>query len=155
MQEKTLTGWKILPLTDEDLDEVLLIEGVSYTRPWSANIFKRELDNKVSYSFAAKASVEGREALVAYTVFWIVGGEAHLLNLAVSEKMRGMGIAARLLSFALRYMAESSVEDVFLEVRRTNEAAIRLYEKFGFRTFYERKKYYGDEDALVMGLSLD
>lgn len=151
---ETLTDWKILPLTKEDIDEVLKIEEDSFPKPWSRNIFEKELKNPVSYSLAGWLTRDFSDLLVAYVFFWIVQGEAHILNLTVRGEYRRMGLSKRLLGFVLQFMSEKGVEDIFLEVRRSNKAAISLYESFGFRVFYERKNYYVDEDALVMGLSL-
>lgn len=154
MQNETLTDWKILPLTPEDLDEVLIIEEDSFPKPWSRNIFTKELKNPVSYSLAGWLTRDSSDLLVVYLIFWIVQGEAHILNMTVRSEFRGMGLAKRMLSFTLSFMREKGVEDIFLEVRRSNTVAIALYESFGFKVFYERKKYYVDEDAMVMGLSL-
>ena len=154
MQNEPLTNWKILPLTEEDIDEVLKIEEDSFPKPWSRNIFEKELKNPVSYSLAGWLTRDSSDLLAAYVFFWIVQGEAHILNLTVRGEFQRMGLSRRLLGFVLQFMSEKGVEDIFLEVRRSNKAAISLYESFGFRVFYERKNYYEDEDALVMGLSL-
>jgi ribosomal-protein-alanine N-acetyltransferase len=154
LQNDSLTDWKILPLTEEDIDAVLKIEEESFPKPWSRNIFTKELTNPVSYSLAGWTAREASDRLAVYVFFWIVQGEAHILNLTVGSEFRRMGLAKRMLAFTMQFMREKGVEDIFLEVRRSNKAAISLYESFGFRVFYERKKYYVDEDALVMGLSL-
>ncbi len=154
MQKEILIDWKILPLVEEDIDEVLKIEEDSFPKPWSRNIFERELRNPVSYGLAGWLKKDSADWLVAYVYFWIVQGEAHILNMTVRRECRRRGLAKRFLSFMLQFMREKGVEDIFLEVRRSNKAAISLYESFGFRVFYERKDYYVDEDALVMGLSL-
>ncbi len=154
MQREPLTDWKILPLREEDIDEVLKIEEDSFPQPWSRNIFEKELKNQVSYSLAGWLTRDSSDLLVAYVFFWIVQGEAHILNLTVRGEFQRMGLSKRLLEFVLSFMSEKGVEDIFLEVRRSNKAAISLYENFGFKVFYERKNYYEDEDALVMGLAL-
>jgi ribosomal-protein-alanine N-acetyltransferase len=154
LQNKSLTDWKILPLTEDDIDAVLKIEEDSFPKPWSRNIFTKELKNPVSYSLAGWLTRDASDKLAVYVFFWIVQGEAHILNLTVRRDFRRMGLSKRMLDFTLNFMREKGVEDIFLEVRRSNKAAISLYESFGFRVFYERKKYYVDEDALVMGLSL-
>ena len=141
-------------MIDEDLDAVVDIEDLSYARPWSRKTFTNELDNHISHPFVGKIFIEGKDVLVAYSVSWIVREEAHLLNLTVHPDFRRRAIARKLLDFNLRFMEEDSVETVFLEVRRSNTSAIVLYEEYGFREFYVREKYYGDEDALVMGLEL-
>ena len=142
-------------MIDEDLDPVVEIENVSYVRPWSRKTFVSELNNPISHAFTGKFNIDGKDVLAAYSVSWIVEDEAHLLNLTVHPDFRRMGVARKLLAFNLRFMGEGAVETVFLEVRRSNEAAIILYEEYGFKEFYVRSMYYGDEDALVMGLQLE
>lgn len=137
-----------------DLEEVLKIEGRSFRNPWSAGQFESELRNPVSRSFTLRMEGDGPQAIAAYIIFWVVHGEAHILNLAVRPEYRRMGMAAELLKAALDYMRGNMVFEVFLEVRRSNAAARGLYAKFGFREAYERKAYYGDEDAIVMTLEL-
>ncbi len=152
---KKFTAWKVLPAVEEDLADILTIEKSSFDGPWSENIFLKELYNPVSNFFVAKGNIGGQEVVLAYIVFWVVHGEAHLLNLSTHPDYRRIGVAARLLSFSIQFMAESGVEDIYLEVRRSNEAAIELYESFKFRHSYVRKKYYGDEDAMIMELKVD
>lgn len=157
-----LTGHRIIPMTEEDLGEVLSIEGVSFPQPWTRGHFKRELRNPVSFCYTERVTVEddfggrhrGVERLGAYIIFWIVHGEGHILNIAVPPELRRMGLAKKLLSFALDLMREKGVVEVFLEVRESNIVPIRLYEGFGFEHAYVRPRYYGNEDALVMKLFL-
>ena len=94
------------------------------------------------------------QVLAGYIVIWIIYGEAHILNIAVREDLQRMGLARSMISFALRFMTERGVAVVSLEVRRSNEAAIKLYEDYGFDEVYVRENYYGDEDAIVMSLTL-
>lgn len=123
-------------------------------QPWSRQLFSNELKNPISYEFIARLEEGGTEEIAGYTVFWIVAGEAHILNLAVADRLRRMGIASRLIDFTLSLMTEMRVMEVRLEVRRSNVEAILLYEGYGFEEEYVRKKYYGDEDAIVMKLVL-
>lgn len=139
-------------MTDEDLDEVLRIERDSFPRPWTRDQFESELRNPVSTAYALKVTENGTEKLGAYIIFWVVHGEAHVLDIAVNPGMRGNGLATMLLDAALERMRRNMVYEVFLEVRRSNVAAISLYRKFGFRESFIRKNYYGDEDAIVMTL---
>jgi len=141
-------------MTSADLDEVIDIERRSFPLPWSRPLFERELENPVSFSYVVKAREDDTERVVAYIVFWVVYGEAHILDIAVHPEMRRRGVASFLLGWALDRMREAEVMGVFLEVRKSNRAAIELYRKFGFRESYERKNYYGDEDAIVMTLTL-
>lgn len=145
-------GHKIQPMSKSDLEEVLKIERRSFQKPWSAGQFESEIRNPVSRSFTLRIEQGGSPVLVAYIIFWVVHGEAHILNIAVKPEYRRMGIAAELLREALEYMRGNMVFEVFLEVRRSNAAARGLYAGFGFKEAYERKNYYGDEDAIVMTL---
>jgi [ribosomal protein S18]-alanine N-acetyltransferase len=139
-------------MTVEDLDEVLRIERDSFPKPWTRDQFESELKNPVSTAYALKVTEGGREKLGAYIIFWVVHGEAHVLDIAVNQGMRRRGLATMLLEAALEHMQRNMVYEVFLEVRTSNRAAISLYSKFGFRESFIRKNYYGDEDAIVMTL---
>lgn len=152
---KSLSGLSIRPMAASDLDEVLEIERQSFPKPWTRSMFESELKNPVSFSMVLKTKSGVKEKLAAYMVYWVVHGEAHILNIAVAPAYRRRGAAELLLGTALEQMRRNLVFEVFLEVRRSNEAARRLYGNFGFRESFERKNYYGDEDAIVMTLVLD
>ncbi len=137
-----------------DLKDVLEIERLSFPEPWSRAQFEREFLNPVSCQFAACLSSEGKEKVAGYIIFWIVYGEAHILNIAVHPDFRRRGIAKGLLNYSLDLMRERGVCEVYLEVRRSNAAALNLYRSAGFEKIYIRRNYYGDEDAVVMRLFL-
>jgi ribosomal-protein-alanine N-acetyltransferase len=137
-------------MAGEDLDAVLAIEAASFKKPWTRAQFESELRNPVSSALTLR--LDG--ALAAYMVFWTVHGEAHILNIAVRPDLRRMGMASELIGYALDVMRKRAVFEVFLEVRRSNDAAIELYGRFGFREAFERRNYYGDEDAIVMALEM-
>lgn len=152
---KSLSGLSIRPMAASDLDEVLEIERQSFPKPWTRSMFESELKNPVSFSTVLKTKSGENEKLAAYMVYWVIHGEAHILNIAVDPAFRRRGAAELLLGTALEQMRRNLVFEVFLEVRRSNEAARRLYRNFGFRESFERKNYYGDEDAIVMTLVFD
>lgn len=141
-------------MTLEDLDGVMGIERTSFPNPWSYEQFAHELKNPVSRAFTINLDRGGGEELAGYIIFWVVHGEAHILDLAVAPGSRRKGLARALLAGALDTMRAQMVFEVFLEVRRSNAAARALYREFGFTELYERKRYYGDEDAVVMGLAI-
>ena len=141
----------IFPMSFADLTSVLEIEERSFPEPWSRALFRRELINPISFAFIGKVENEGKLRLVSYIVFWLVAGEGHILNVAVHPDFRNRGFARELTSFAMATMGEMGAQDLFLEVRVSNSAAIHLYESLGFREIGERKGYYGNgEDAKVM-----
>ena len=152
---RTPASLKIFPMTSIDIDAVMEIEKASFPRPWIREFFEKELASPVAYCFVEKASSEGGEDVAGYIVFWIVDGEAHILNIAVKPEMRNMGLAKKLLSFSLGFMFEKGVRNAYLEVRTSNESAKKLYDRFGFKEVYVRKKYYGNEDAVVMMLDME
>lgn len=145
---------RLRPMTADDLDTVLAIERQSYSKPWTREQFKSELTNQVSYQSVLRVRGSAGPEVAGYIVFWIVYGEAHILNLTVKEGFRRRGLATLMMKSALALMEEYLVYHVFLEVRRSNRAARSLYGKLGFKESFERKNYYGDEDAIVMTLAL-
>ena len=146
----------ILPMTLSELEDVFSIEKLSYSSPWPISQFEKELQNPISCKFTARLIQGGKEIVAAYIIFWVVADEAHILNISTHPDFRRMGIAKNLLVFALDYMEDRSVREVFLEVRRSNIIAQKLYRGFGFKEIDVRKGYYGDnnEDAIVMALDM-
>jgi len=89
--------------------------------------------------------------VVGYTVGTVSGTEGHIISVAVDPRNRRRGIGTRLLSSVTRRLVERGVEEIHLEVRKGNRAAISFYERMGFRIFSEITHYYGDgEDAWVL-----
>lgn len=138
-------------MTEDDIDEVLEIERISFLSPWSKKLFLDELANPVSHIILAK---DEAEKIVGFICFWIVLDEAHILRVVVHPGFRRQGIAKILLSHVLEFSKSKGVGYFALEVRQSNKAAIELYKDFGFRVTYVRKGYYGDtgEDAILMEL---
>jgi ribosomal-protein-alanine N-acetyltransferase len=139
-------------MTESDIDPVLDIEREAYNRPWTREHFEKELDNHIAYMYSLTGKHKGREVFAGYVVFWVVYGEAHILNLTIAEAFRRQGLGVYVMRQVLEMMKASMVDDVFLEVRKSNVAAKELYRKLNFKESYERKKYYGDEDAVIMRL---
>ncbi len=133
----------------EDLDEVQQIEEASFTTPWPPNAYRSELmTNRLASYLVARA--DGR--IVAYGGMWLMVDEAHITTFAVHPGWRRRGIGERLLLAFLDLAKERHAREATLEVRLSNLAARRLYEKFGFRPVGLRARYYSDnnEDALIM-----
>ena len=143
--------WAIEPLSLlSDLDTVLEIERASFVNPWTREMYLAELENKgVSYCYVIRN--EARE-LVGFCSFWRVLDELHINNLAVMPVHRGAGAGTTLLRAILREGARLGARRATLEVRRSNEAARRLYERLGFSVAGVRRGYYTNpvEDALVL-----
>lgn len=141
-------GAVIRPMRKEDILRVSEIERLSFPTPWSCGIFSSELDEKDS-SFYYVAEYE--HEVIAYMGYWRVGNEAHLVNLAVHPAFRRKGVGSKLLTYALNNAKGQGLDTITLEVRRSNLAAQKFYDKFAFRKIAIRPDYYVEvgEDALV------
>jgi ribosomal-protein-alanine N-acetyltransferase len=140
------------PMEIDDLDEVLEIEEASFPTPWTMGIFTREF--MLEFSHQLVFDLYG--TVVGYIVFWLIEGEVHIMSIAVRDDWRRLGIGEEILARSLARAREIGGRYAFLEVRETNSAAIRLYEKAGFVVQYRRRGYYTDtrEDALIMARDL-
>jgi ribosomal-protein-alanine N-acetyltransferase len=100
---------------------------------------------------AEQTGAKGRR-IAGYAGYWLVVDEAHLSTLAVDPGLRRRGIGERILREAMQLAARQGAEMMTLEVRVTNDAARRLYEKLGFQDVGRRPHYYKDnlEDAILM-----
>ncbi|MEM1263287.1 MAG: ribosomal protein S18-alanine N-acetyltransferase [Pseudomonadota bacterium] len=145
--------YRIRELEHRDLADVAAIERCSYEFPWSQGVFRDCL--LAGYQCLA---VDYDERLAGYGILSIAAGEAHVLNLCVSQTLRGFGFGAALLDAMINRARVSEAERILLEVRPSNAHAIRLYERRGFARIGSRRNYYqaaeGREDALVYALQL-
>jgi ribosomal-protein-alanine acetyltransferase len=94
--------------------------------------------------------------VLGFCIVRCLSGEAELYQIAVREDMRRRGIADRLMDAAEKYCRAHKVSSIYLEVRKSNAPAIRLYKKRGFKNEGRRKNYYSSpvEDAVVMSRAL-
>jgi len=143
--------WTIEPLTSPDeIDAIVAIEHASFTSPWTREMYVAELGKRGTSHFYLAKTAE-RET-VGFCSFWHVVDELHINNLAVAPSHRRIGIGTALLMRVLAAGAELGARRATLEVRRSNEAARLLYERFGFSVAGVRRGYYTNpvEDALVL-----
>ncbi|MHB8490701.1 MAG: ribosomal protein S18-alanine N-acetyltransferase [Solirubrobacteraceae bacterium] len=130
-----------------DLPNVLKIERRSFPTPWSLAMFVLELSKESGVCLAATRE----DRLLGYLICARYDTVWHLMNVAVAPEWRRQGVASALLRRLYR-MTGGDEGQITLEVRRSNSAAIDLYEREGFRVAGLRRRYYQDngEDALVM-----
>ena len=150
-------SFRLIPMQEGDLDEVLALEQRSFNEPWSRKMFLGELHGN---AFATNLVLRtggagfgegvGAGALLGYIMFWVVFEELHLMNLAVLPEVRRRGLGTALVRHAL--MAAHGARMVLLEVRASNTAALAMYRKLGFVQKSVRKGYYNHprEDAVIM-----
>ena len=141
-------------LTADDLDRIMEIELASYPYPWTRGIFADCI--RVDYDCWG---LQTGSKLIGYCFQTHAAGESHLLNLCIAPQWQRQGFASILLDHAIRLARRQACSSMFLEVRPSNPAGFRLYEKNGFVIVAERPDYYrseqGRENAIVMRLELD
>ena len=136
-------------MTIDDIDAVQVVERASFPVPWPANAFRHELtQNKNAHYLVAR---EG-DRIVGYAGLWLSLDEAHITTFAVLPDYRRRKIGERMLVALFDKSAKLGAEWMTLEVRASNLAAQKLYEKYGFRPAGIRRRYYSDnnEDAIIM-----
>lgn len=135
---------------DEDLDAVAALESASFTNPWTREMLARELERgEVTRVYVLR--FPGRR-VAAFCACWVVHDELHINTVAVDGALRRRGLAARLMDYVMRDAAREGARRATLEVRRSNEAALALYERLGFEVTAVRPRYYShpEEDALIL-----
>ncbi len=140
----------------EDLDEVMVIEELSFSTPWSRRAYTHEIeDNHLAHLWVTEVcDFEGHQRVVGMLVMWLILDEAHIANLAVHPEYRRRGYAERMICMAFIEAIGRGAKSITLEVREGNRAAQLLYHSFGLKAVGRRPKYYKDssEDALIMTL---
>jgi len=136
------------PMIIEDLEQVVEIENASMPSPWSKELFEEELKRERARYFVGE--MDGQVA--GYMGYWEAPAEAHIINLAIAPRFRQKGLGFQMMEYCLRFAYNKGARLATLEVRESNEAALKLYEKMNFRIVAIRKKYYSDngENAVVM-----
>jgi len=151
--ERLLADGQLLPMTQNDLDDVMRIEQAACEFPWTRGNFEDAL--RSGYPGVCLRQRAG--ALMGYCVLMPVVDEMHLLNICVAPEVQRMGAGLALLREAARIAQGGKFGSLLLEVRVSNLRAIRLYQRFGFTLIGRRRNYYparqqSREDALVMRL---
>lgn len=138
-------------MREDDLEDVHAIECSSYQFPWSQSIFRDCL--RVGYCCRILQRDGHTEA---YGIMSVAGDESHILNLCVRATSQRGGLGRALLEHLLQVAREHHCHTVLLEVRPSNDAALRLYEGMGFSRVGLRRAYYpgrnGREDALILAI---
>lgn len=144
-------------MTEADLPAVVEVERAAFRNPWSPELIRRELQHDWStILLAEEPGPDGRPVLLGLCIFWLVHDEVHILNVATDPAHQRRGVARALMEETLARGRTRRCSLATLEVRRSNEPAIALYRRFGFRPVGVRPNYYADEgeDAVVMVLDL-
>ena len=141
----------IEPLRDQrDLDEVAALEAACFTNPWTRDMLAGELARNPFARVYVVRVPAGR--IAAFCACWVVADELHVNTIAVADEYRRHGLATTLMRHILAAAEAEGIRRATLEVRRSNEAARRLYTQLGFVQTAVRSRYYTlpDEDALIL-----
>jgi len=163
----------VRPMHLDDINEVQRIEQACFPLPWPANAFRYDLTkNENAYYFVVSPRnrpgarsdfsswwqrlrgqvISSMPPILGYVGYWRLVDEAHIANIAVTPAWRRRGLGELLLVTVLDHALAQKMNVVTLEVRVSNQAARKLYHKFGFTVVGQRRRYYSDngEDALIM-----
>ena len=143
----------IRTMVEADLDQVVAIEQACQLTPWTRSSFADSLQG----SYRCQVLECAGEVAGFLVMSWVLD-EAHVLNVAVTPAWQGRGLAGQLLEQAFAAARQQQITVVYLEVRESNLAAQRLYDRLGFNAYGCRPNYYrrgtGHEDALLLMLEL-
>ena len=135
---------------EKDLPAMAEIERRCFHTPWSEESLRDDLTGNPLSVYIVLEAESGD--IAGYMSLWRILDEGHINNVAVLPEYRRRGGASEMLEFMLEYSEKNGISSHTLEVRVSNEGAIGLYRKFGFKEAGVRKGYYEDngEDALIM-----
>jgi ribosomal-protein-alanine N-acetyltransferase len=167
-----MSNLTLRPMSATDLEQVALLDAMSFPLAWPPGAFAKELVNPQArcwvMEITADAPLEyeaaiglrldnltvrpGESAVAAMLVYWLVLDEAHVATLAVHPALRRRGLGRMILRRALEEAARGGAKLAYLEVRESNLAAQEMYREFGFEVTGRRSRYYMTEDAVLMTL---
>jgi ribosomal-protein-alanine N-acetyltransferase len=147
-------GCAIRVMADADIPHIMKIEERAYDFPWSPGIFH----DCIRAGYCCYVMEGNDHVILAYAVMSIGAREAHILNICVAPEQRRAGCGRALMTKMIALARRLQADMMFLEVRPSNAAALRLYEKLGFNEIGTRNNYYpakqGREDALILAKQL-
>lgn len=144
------------PMKEDDLFEVHAIERASFPNPWHLSTFRGEIHNRpISSPYVIVHRREKR--IIGYIIYWHIKDEIQISNIAVHPDFRRMGVGESVLREVLSRLEKGGAKFVSLEVRPSNQAAIKLYHKLDFDILGLRRDYYHNppEHAVVMAKYLN
>ena len=139
---------KIIEAHSEHLDDVLNLEKLCFSTPWTEGQLLSEIESEYGCIFI---KYDG-EVPVGYSIYHMAGDQAELYRIATAPDKRGQGTADELMKTGIMWAKEQNAESIFLEVRVSNAPAIALYKKYGFQEVGLRPNFYSAprEDAIIM-----
>ena len=148
MQPGNDNEYIIRQMEKKDIEQVERIEKEIFSIPWSAHSFEDAAMTKENIYLVCECN----GVIAGYCGLWTVLGEGNITNMAVDKEYRKKGIGEALMKEMEKRGRQKDVDIFFLEVRQSNAAARRLYDKMGSKEIGTRKRFYERpvEDAIVM-----
>lgn len=149
LEQKMKENLSFSDATQNDVNALEVIDKQCFSgiESYSAKSFLGELNENSKHYFVARYA----ELVIGYVGVQKLGDDLNLLKIAVLPQYRKLGVGFKLMELTFDFKKQNDIQNYFLEVRESNQSAIKLYSKFGFKTKSVREKYYdGKEDALVM-----
>ena len=139
---------RIREMQVKDTEEVATLEKGIFSQPWSQKGFLDAINLENTVFLVA----ERESHVVGYVGMYLSMDEGEITNVAVCAEERGQGIGGLLLDELLRIGEQKGITKIVLEVRVSNDSAIRLYERKGFQNVGVRKGLYEfpEEDGFIM-----
>lgn len=149
------SGWSLRPGTPDDLEQLASIESQVHIAPWSRTHFQEELEKPYSHLWVYTDNETDAE-IAGYVCFWTLFEELSLLNVVVAQSYRRFGFAKEMLQKMIQLGIQKNLKRIVLDVRKSNESAIALYQSQGFAIRHVQKNFYSNgEDAYQMEKRLD
>jgi ribosomal-protein-alanine N-acetyltransferase len=133
-----------------DLDGILALEEAAFNNPTTREWYEAELKRpEVCFIYVLRTA---DHPVAGFCAFWLVADQAHINQLAVWPELRGRGLGTQLIEAVIAEAAHLGATELTLEVRASNEPALRLYDRAGFQRAGVRKNYYTSpiEDAYIL-----
>jgi ribosomal-protein-alanine N-acetyltransferase len=142
------------PLSLEDIEPVLTLERSCFSNPWPRSFFEEELNHPHSFNLTFKINDPGRDQarIIAYISYRVQFDEMQIFKIAVDPRVQGRGTGSSLLVQSLSMACDQGAALALIEVRASNDKAIKMYGNAGFAIVGRRPNYYKNisEDALIM-----
>lgn len=144
-------------MEERDLPAVMEIENLCFVAPWSKENFLNEMDNQYANLWVIELSAEGTaKQVVGFSDYWQTFDSATICQIAVHPGIRRRQLGSALMDEIINDCYAKRVQNLTLEVRKSNQIAINFYKKHGFKETLVKEKYYSNgEDAIYMMRGVD
>ena len=139
----------------EEIPEILALDQLCFNGIWSENGYRREIDSDKSTLLTLSVEDSEKFKIIGIGCYWSIVEESHITLLGIHPDYHRQSLGSFLLYTLLKDAVDRKLERATLEVVTSNEVAINLYKKFGFKVAGNRKNYYPKtgEDALILWLN--